>query len=503
MSPGASIASQTVLMEVGGRECSRSELQASCNRFVRACRQAGLRAGDPIAIIAPNCIEYVVAYLAVLQMGCYLVPINHNFTAAEVAHILADSEARALIAHDEIPAKLREALGSLTANCAVRVSIGAIPGFTELRNFLQVSAAPVPESSFCGAIMAYTSATTGKPKGVRRPLASGLHDRMAKIFADVPGDDVHLCSSKLHHTPVLMQVLSELEAGHRVVLFGGRWDPMTILATIERYRVTTALMVPTMFVKLLKLPDGQRQRFDVSSLRYVVHTGAPCPVHVKHEMIAWWGPILWERYGSTEGGVTLVDSEAWLKFPGTVGLPEPGIDVRILDDGGRELPAGEVGEIYISIQPGRDFEYKGDAAKTAASRRDGYYSVGDVGYKNASGYLYICDRKIDMIISGGVNVYAAEVEQILIQHPAVEDCAVVGVPDEIYGEVPKAIVQPARDVLVDGTLSDDIIGFIALRLARFKVPKHLEFRAALPRDPTGKLRKSLLRDPPAASSGSQ
>lgn len=486
-----------VLIESGGRQCSRAELASLCDRLVRACREAGLGSGDSIAIVAPNCIEYVVAYLAVLRLGCYLVPINTHFTAAEITHILEDSDAKALIAHSRFAPAVDESLRQSPRTATIRVSLGAIPGFMEFEHFLGAHAAPATEGEFSGSLLAYTSATTGRPKGVRRRLVRNPTDGLAAIFKDVPGDEVHLCSSRLYHTPVLMQALAELKAGSRVVLFSGSWDAAAVLALIEQHQVTTALMVPTMFVRLLKLSEAQRARFDVSSLRYVVHTGAPCPIDIKRAMIQWWGPILWERYGSTEGGVTLVDSHDWLKFPGTVGRPEPGVDVKILGEDGRELDVGQVGEIYISVHADRDFEYKDDALKTRGSRRDGYYTVGDLGYRNAAGYLFICDRKIDLIISGGVNIYAAEVEQILIQHPAVLDCAVFAVGDEIFGEVPKAVVQAAPGIQVDAALTDDILQFLRLRLAKLKVPRQLEYLGAIPRDPTGKLYKRLLKSPTA------
>jgi long-chain acyl-CoA synthetase len=273
-----------------------------------------------------------------------------------------------------------------------------------------------------------------------------------------------------------------------------RFDAEGALRLVERHRVTTTHMVPTQFHRLLLLPEEVRRRYDTSSLRHVLHAAAPCPVDVKRRMLEWWGPVIYEYYGATEGGGTLVGPEEWLARPGTVGRAwGGGAEVRILDDEGKELPPGEIGTVYLKVL--QDFRYEGDPEKTRASRRGDFFTVGDVGYLDADGYLFLCDRKIDMIISGGVNVYPAEVEAALFAHPKVGDAAVFGIPDPEWGERVLAVIEPAPGVAPGPELAAELLDFCRSRLAHYKCPRSVEFSAALPRDPNGKLYKRRLRDP--------
>jgi long-chain acyl-CoA synthetase len=273
-----------------------------------------------------------------------------------------------------------------------------------------------------------------------------------------------------------------------------RWDAEDALRRIERHRVTTTHMVPTQFHRLLLLPEETRRRYDVSSLRHVLHAAAPCPAPVKRRMLAWWGPVIYEYYGATEGGGTLATPQEWLAHPGTVGRAwGGGAEVRILDDEGKACPPGTVGTVYLKVL--QDFDYKGDPEKTRAGRRGDFFTVGDVGHLDAEGYLYLCDRKIDMIISGGVNVYPAEIEAVLFAHPKVGDAAVFGIPDEDWGEQVKAVIEPAPDIAPGPELAAEILDFCRERLAHYKCPRSIDFAAALPRDPNGKLYKRRLRDP--------
>jgi long-chain acyl-CoA synthetase len=294
-----------------------------------------------------------------------------------------------------------------------------------------------------------------------------------------------------HMAPLAFGLLS-LHFEHTVVLMDG-WDPETALALIDRHRVTTTHMVPTQFHRLLLLDDDVRAKFDVSSLRNVMHAAAPCPVDTKRRMLDWFGPVIYEYYGATEGGGTIARPDEWLQHPGTVGRPWEGADVRVLDDDGRDVPPGTVGTVYLKLLG--DFEYKDDPEKTAANRVDGYFTVGDVGELDDEGYLYLRDRKIDMIISGGVNIYPAEVESSLLSHPGVGDVAVFGVPHDDWGEEVKAVVEPADGWQPGPDLVAELLEHCGSQLAAYKLPRSIDFVDALPRDPNGKLYKRKLRDP--------
>jgi long-chain acyl-CoA synthetase len=486
------------VVESGGRVWLRGELRAASHRLAHALRRAGLRSGDAFAVIAPNCAEYLAAFFAALHGGLYLVPINWHLSWREIAGILSDSRAKALIVHKRCSLITANVVRSEPLAPSVLISIGNLPGFIEFEDFIAGYSSAPPAPSAPGSIMAFTSATTGRAKGVRRLRADinfwphATNPAMPAPPSAAP-DQVHLCNSMLYHAPVLYLCGAQLAQGQRLVLCDG-WDPGKALRLIDTHLVTNTFMVPTMFVRLLKLPEVERRQFNISSLEVVLHSAAPCPVDVKRAMIDWWGPILWERYGSVEGPVTLVDSHDWLRYPGTVGRPEPDVDVKILDDDGAELPPGQVGAIYVSPRQGFEFEYFGDPGKTAANRRARYYTVGDLGYVNDAGFLFLCDRRANLIISGGMNIYPAEIEQLLIQHPAVADCAVFAMPHEILGEVPGALVQLAPGIEAEPRLQAELLGFLRARLATIKLPNKIRFVDRLPRDPNGKLYKRLLRD---------
>jgi long-chain acyl-CoA synthetase len=348
--------------------------------------------------------------------------------------------------------------------------------------------------------MQYTSGTTGKPKGIKRDLIPMDPDAMAGLqaghlarFGITPGGDgVHLCTSPMYHTAPLAFSWFALHFEHTVVLMD-RWDPERALELIEKHRVTTTHMVPTQFHRLLQLPVETRRKYDCSSLKNVLHAAAPCPVEVKRRMLEWWGPVIYEYYGATEGGGTLVTPQEWLERPGTVGKAWEGAAIRVLDDEGKDRPPGEPGTVYLKLL--QDFAYKGDEQKTRSNRIGNFFTVGDVGYLDADGYLFLCDRKIDMIISGGVNIYPAEIEAVLLSHPRVGDAAVFGIPDEDWGEQVKAVVEPAPGATAGETLAREILAWCETRLAKYKCPRSIDFTNAMPRDPNGKLYKRKLRDP--------
>ena len=324
--------------------------------------------------------------------------------------------------------------------------------------------------------------------------AAELSTLLPQLFGITPGaPNVHLITSPHYHTAVSVFGGTAAHMGHCLV-YMDRWDAEHALALIERYRVTNTHMVPTHFKRLLALPEETRRRYDLSSMRWAVHAAAPCPVGIKRAMLEWWGPRIYEYYAATEGGGTLATPEDWLAKPGTVGKPWPITELMIADDQGEQCPPGVPGTVYMRVELG-DFAYKGDPAKTAASRLGGFFTVGDIGYLDEDGFLFLCDRKADMIISGGVNIYPAEIEAEIIMHPQVADVAVFGVPDEDWGESVLAVVQPADGVSGGPELAASILASLDGRLARMKWPKSIEFIGEMPRDPSGKLLKRRLRDP--------
>jgi long-chain acyl-CoA synthetase len=487
--------------ESGEREVTAGELLAGCNQLVHGLRELGLRKGDCIAVVLPNGVAMIELYLAALQGGWYLTPINHHLAAPEIAYIVQDCEAKAFIADARFAATAKAAMDELRFPANARFAIGSVPGFRPYAELKQGQATSLPADRSAGSVMFYTSGTTGRPKGVRRGLAPLDPDTVATLFTAFlqmfgikPVDgNVHLCGSPLYHTAVLTFASCSLHMGHTLVLME-KWTPEGCLQAIEKRRVTTSHMVPTQFHRLLALPAPVRGRYDVSSLRTMVHAAAPCPPEIKRKMIEWWGQTIYEYYAATEGGGTLVAPQEWLRYPGTVGKAWPGSAIRILDDEGKEKPVGEAGTVYMALGPAA-FEYHKDKAKTEASRREGFFTVGDIGYLNEDGYLFLCDRKNDMIISGGVNIYPAEVEAALLAHPKVGDAAVFGIPDPDWGEQVKAVVEPAAGIDPSPALAQEILAFCADRIAKYKMPKSIDFLAALPRDPNGKLYKRKLRDP--------
>ena len=484
-----------------GREWTRGELFALQNQIANGLRALGLRTGDAVAAALPNSAEFVALNLACAQSGWYLVPLNWHLAPAEIAYILADSEAKAFIASDRVADTCRAAADEISFPAAGRFAIGAIPGFRPFDELVAGQPTTLPPERTAGAVMNYTSGTTGKPKGVRRPLPPLDPDTIATLFTGFlsmfgikPEDgNVHIVGSPLYHTAVLVFASSSMHLGHPVVLME-KWGPEDCLRLIEKYRVTTSHMVPTQFHRMLALPPDVRAKYDCSSTRTMVHAAAPCPPEVKRRMLDWWGDSIFEYYAATEGGGTLVTPQEWRKFPGTVGRPWPGADIKIFDDAEKELATGLQGTVYMRLGQA-DFEYHKDKEKTRKNRIGNYFTVGDVGYLNDEGYLFLCDRKIDMIISGGANIYPAEIENVLLTHPKIADVAVFGIPNADWGEEVKAVVEPAAGVAPGPALAAELLDFCKDKLAKFKTPKTIDFLAELPRDPNGKLYKRKLRDP--------
>ncbi len=493
--------SALALVDPSGREWSRGEMLSACNRVVHGLRAVGLKKGDCIAAVLPNGAEMIELYLAVTQAGWYLTPINHHLTAPEIAYIAENCEAKAFVGHERFGDACTEAAKELTLPDEARFAGGHLPGFRTFAELKSGQPESMPEDRAAGQVMNYTSGTTGKPKGVRRALAPLDPDTVSTLMTGFLGlfgiqpenQNVHICGSPLYHTAVLVFASSSLHMGHPVVLMD-QWTPQGMLEQIEKYRATTSHMVPTQFHRLLALPEEVRARYDVSSCRTMVHAAAPCPIETKLRMLDWWGDSIWEYSAATEGGGTVVGPEEWKKFPGTVGKPWTGSEIRILDDDGKDCPTDGTGTVYIKLGAA-DFEYKGDKKKTEENRREGFFTVGDVGYLDEEGHLFLCDRKSDMIISGGVNIYPAEIENVLLTHPKVADAAVFGIPHEDWGEEVKAVIEPAADVDSGEALADEILDFCRDKLAKYKTPRSIDFTNEMPRDPNGKLYKRKLRDP--------
>jgi len=493
---------RVAIVEVDGREVRAGDLLASANQLVHALRALGLRRGDAIAAVLPNSVEAFEVYLAMQQAGWYLTPINFHLVGPEIAYIVQDCEARVLIAHERFAQACAAAVSEVGSARLHAFAVGQIHGFGSYADVKREQPSTPPDDRSLGLIMNYTSGTTGRPKGVRRRLPAGRPED-SELRSGLLGyrvspdeaDNVHLLACPWYHTAPMVMAGPSLHMGHPLVIMD-RFDAEHCLALIERYRVTITHLVPTQFVRLLGLPAETKQRYDVSSMRHAIHGAAPIAPDVKRRMIDWWGPVLEEYYASTEGvGGTIIFADEWLTKPGSVGKPRAGSELVIMDEAGNVLPAGQVGTIY-SYNPNREtFQYYKDEPKTRQARRGKYATVGDMGYLDEDGYLYLCDRKSDMIISGGVNIYPAEVEAALISHPQVADVAVFGIPNDEWGEEVKAVVEPAPGVQGGDALAAELVAFLEGRLARYKLPRSIDFTTALPRDPNGKLYKRKLRDP--------
>lgn len=481
------------------RETTFGELYELTNRIVHGLRRVGLRPGDQVTTVLPNCVEQLAVCLAAFQGGFYVTTINWHLAGPEIAYIINDSDTRALIVDERFADQAGRALGEI--DVANRYSLGEVAGFEPFAALVEGMPGSRPDDLTTGSYMFYTSGTTGRPKGVRRELTDSDPDEMAAasgglllLFGTQPHDDnVHITQAPLYHTAVNNWTTTSLHLGHTCVLMDS-WTPEGALERIDRCKVTHSHMVPTMFHRLLALPDEVKAEYDVSSLRRMIHAAAPCPVETKWKMLDWWGDCIWEYYAATEGGGTYVSPEEWREHPGTVGRPWPMSQVIVVDESGEEVPTGESGTIYMKMGESK-FEYYQDDEKTREARLRDFFTVGDVGYFDEDGFLYLNDRATDMIIVGGVNVYPAEVEGALHQCDLVGDVAVFGVPNEDTGEEIKAVIEPAAGVSTDDATRGQIMEFLRERIAKQKWPRSIDFTDEMPRDPNGKLYKRRLRDP--------
>lgn len=480
-----------------GETITYGDLYAGSLRVAALLHDAGLRPGDGVALVLPNRPEFFEITWGCQLSGLYYSAVNTHFTSDEVAYVIDDSEAKAVFI-DESMTELAAHILEANPGVAVHISVGApLPGWTAYREAL-ASAGDAPSISD-GTEMLYSSGTTGRPKAVRRPLPTDGQGSWAQKVLEyslgqryaMTSSSVYLSPAPLYHAAGINYTMAVHRVGAASILMR-KFDAEAVLRHIETYRVTHAQFVPTMFVRMLKLPDEVRAAYDTSSLRCVIHAAAPCPVDVKYKMMEWFGPIIHEYYGGTEGFAgTGIGPEDWLAHPGSVGKPIT--SVHVLDADGIEVPAGTAGELFFEGGPA--FEYFKDPAKTASVSNDrGWRSLGDMGFVDEDGYLYLTDRSTFMIVSGGVNIYPQEVENLLVMHPKLVDAAVFGVPNDEFGEEVKAVVQPIGGVDAGPALEAELIEYCRSNLATYKCPRTIEFDPELPRDPNGKLYKRRIRE---------
>ncbi|WP_322516797.1 acyl-CoA synthetase [Rhodopseudomonas palustris] len=489
----------------------RDEVLANGARAASGFHAIGVSEGDTIALLLRNDFSFVEATHAASLIGAYCVPINWHGRAQECAYILKDAKPKVLIAHADLLAAARDGL----AESLQGIEVIAVPTPPEIvRQFDVPAGAETPVASdrnwpewlaqfqpWSGApprsraTLIYTSGTTGHPKGVKRQPATpeqakAYGELMRSVYGISPGVRVLIGGPLYHASPnaCLRQAIPQAD----VITFQSKFEPEEMLAIIAQQKITHAVMVPTMFVRLMRLPEETRRRYDVSSLRWVIHTGAPCAPEIKKALMAWWGPVIYETYGGTEvGAVMLSTPEDWLAHPGSVGRLTPGARIALYGEDGKPVGPGETGEIFVRQESLSDIVYLNDVNKRKSVERDGLISVGDVGYLKDE-RLYLCDRRSDMVISAGVNIYPAEIESALIQCPGVRDCAVFGIPDEEFGESLAAAIElePGWELTAAQVRAE-----LTQRIAKYKVPRRIDFHAKLPREESGKIFKRRLKEP--------
>lgn len=486
-----------IVMCATGETVSFGQLEARANQGAHVLRAAGVAQGDHIAILMENRREFMEVCFAADRAGIYYTTASTHLTTEEIAYILSDCGAKLLIASDRYLDLVRELPQVLDGSCPV-IPLGKGEGFPTWQALSNDQPTTPIADEAQGLDMLYSSGTTGRPKGIKWPLEPappGGRSMLIDLLTGLFGYDArtrYLNPAPLYHAAPLRHSMVTLKMGGTVYIMD-RFNELDALRLIEKHAITHSQWVPTMFVRLLKLPEAERAKYDVSSMRMAVHAAAPCPTEVKRRMLDWWGPIIHEYYAGTENnGFTAITTDEWLSHPGSVGQAKLGV-IHICNDQGVELPIGEVGEVFF--ENGHQFAYHNDPEKTKASTNDkGWTTLGDIGWLDKEGYLYLTDRKSFVIISGGVNIYPQETEDALLSHPSVLDAAVIGVPHEEFGEEVKAIIQLVPGVAGTDDLKDRLIAYCRERLSSIKCPRSVEFRANLPRSATGKLYKRKLRD---------
>jgi len=505
----------------GDRSLDAATLADRAERAAAGFESLGIGKGDSIALYLRNDLAFYEAAAAAGQTGAYPVPVNWHFTLEEARYLFANCGARAIVIHadlvagveaafpDGVPILVVETPPEIAAAYGIAPERCAVPaGRTAWASWLAGFERRPPQSAEAPGAIIYTGGTTGHPKGVKREpptpaqflatmnsvgIVFGFKDAILALMSGKAAPRIStVMTGPMYHSAPNAYGGFAVRAGGEVIL-QPRFDPEELLQLIEKHKVTHLHMVPTMFVRLLKLPDEVRSKYDLSSLQFVVHAAAPCPPHVKRAMIEWWGPVINEYYGSTEtSAVVFCTSADWLAHPGTVGKALPDAKIRVVREDGSDAAVGEAGDVYCRIVSAADFTYHGDAEKRRKAERDGLIGVGDIGYLDGDGYLFLCDRRNHMVISGGVNIYPAEIENELLKIPGVADCAVFGIPDDEFGEALCAYIQPQPGIALDTVTVRTELG---RHLAKYKVPKQIEFAAELPREDSGKIFKRKLRDP--------
>jgi len=489
----------------GERFSSYEEVFSGALRAATGLADLGVGAGDRVALLLRNSIEFLQASVATVPLGASAVPVNWHWRGEEVSHVLSDSRAKVLVVHDDLWPQVADAVPAGVAVVVVpsggEGSTGGVPDGAgrRLESWPEWLAAhepwsQAPENGPVSII--YTSGTTGRPKGVVRSPSTeeqraNASELIMELFQLQDGERT-LIPAPMYHTAPNVYALASAVRGLDMTIMT-RFDPEEFLRLVEAHRVSVVQMVPTMFVRMLGLPPEVRERYDVSSLRWVVHAAAPCPPDIKRAMIEWLGPVVVEYYGGTETGpVTFCTSEEWIDRPGSVGRALPDAVVKVFAEDGEELPPGQSGEVYMWHTAWPDFTYEGDDEKRRSVERDGLISCGDIGYMDEDGYLYLNDRASDMVISGGVNIYPAEIEACLLSLEGVRDCAVFGIPDDEFGEALAAFVEPQQGAELS---EDDVRSHVREHLASYKTPRVVEFSSELPREDSGKIFKRRLREP--------
>ena len=486
-----------IIMHPSGTVVTFGELEARANRLAHLFRAAGLTEGDAVAILMENNEHMHAVMWAARRSGLYYVPINTHLTAAEAAYIVDNSQAKAIVGSGT----LKDTLAGLGAELphglppVLLITDGQLDGWQSYPECVEGQPDTPIDDEIEGDLLQYSSGTTGRPKGIKRALTHLPPAEVPGLMAALVSfwmhpDAVYLSPAPLYHTAPSVWSM-QTQAGGITTVVMEKFDAVGALDAIAKHRITHGQFVPVMFTRMLKLPEDVRLSYDVSSLERVMHAAAPCPVDIKKQMIDWWGPIVDEYYASSEAhGSTLITADEWLAHPGSVGRPLAGA-LHIVGEDGTELPPGEAGEIYF--EGGFDFEYLNDPDKTAKSRdTHGWKTVGDIGYVDEEGYLYLTDRRHHMIISGGVNIYPQEAENMLVTHPKVMDAAVFGVPDDDMGQRVKGVVQTVDPADATDAFGDELIAWLRDRLAHYKCPRSISFEAQLPRTDTGKLYKQEL-----------
>lgn len=486
------------VVEADGSVVSRGDLLAQCHRFSRVLREHGLQRGGVVVGVVANDSAALALTLACQQTGAYYVPVNTSLTSAEIGYIVEDTEPVVVITaarHAEI---VRDALDAVDFEADRRFAIGPVEGFADLLAAAAEQSPGAPQDRSAGTFMSFTSGTTGRPKGIVRALPEGDPDdafaaaaqwQLGMFGIEPLADGTHLITSPLSHTAVSGLAVTSLHFGHSVVIME-RFDAERMLQLIQEHRVTTTHVVPTQLHRLLRLPDDVRRAYDVSSMRNLVHGAGPCSEEIKRGTIDWFGPVVWEYYGASEAAGTVISSAEWLAKPGSVGRPQPGADVQILRPDGSRLEPGESGPVYLKMGA-HAFEYRGAPEKTRQSRIGEYVTVGDLGRLDEDGYLFLLGRTAEVVVTGGVNVYPAEVEAAILTHPDVQDVGVVGLPDPEWGHILCAVVQLVPEPTMVGTDEselDHFRAFLADRLATYKIPRLVRLIDQLPRGANGKLR---------------